>query len=436
MKAAVWYLLLGVLLLLMTVSSGWVKRLPVSTSLLYLIVGTLMGVAGLGTLSAHDHAAIIERVTEAAVIVSLFTTGLKLKPHGEGRSWAVPVRLASVSMLVTIAGLTAIGVGLMGLPLGAALVLGAVLAPTDPVLASDVQLQKAKDEEPVRHSLTAEAGLNDGSAFPFVMLGLGLLELHDLGASGWKWWALDLLWAVMGGLLVGFVLGHAVGRLVLYLRLRHQEALGLDEFLTLGLIAVAYGLAVVLKAYGFLAVFSAGLALRRFEVKREKPPAAEDVRAAAEIVDPSPRAATHPERAHAYMADATLAFNEKLERILELGVMVMVGMLLAGMAIPWHQLWFVALLLFVVRPLAVTLALLGSKSTALERGFMAWFGIRGIGSLYYLFYAASHGLGPEWISKLSGITLLAIAASVVLHGVSVTPLMRWYAVKTRGTASN
>ena len=151
------------------------------------------------------------------------------------------------------------------------MLLGAILAPTDPVLASDVQVANPGDHDRLRFGLTGEGGLNDGTAFPFVMLGLGWLGLHELGEGGWRWWTVDVLWAVAGGLGLGYLLGTLVGRLIIYLRVRHREALGSDEFISLGLIALTYGLALLSLTYGFLAVFAAGLALRRID---ETPPAA------------------------------------------------------------------------------------------------------------------------------------------------------------------
>jgi sodium/hydrogen antiporter len=126
----------------------------------------------------------------------------------------------------------------------------------------------ASDRDRLRLRLTGEGGLNDGAAFPFVMLGLGLLGLHDLGTGSWRWVAIDVLWATAGGLLIGGASGTLVGRLVVYLRSRHKESIGLDEFLALGLIALAYGLAVLSHTYGFLAVLAAGVALQRV---RERP---------------------------------------------------------------------------------------------------------------------------------------------------------------------
>lgn len=209
------------------------------------------------------YTVILERVTELAVLISLFAVGLKLGLPLSDKGWRLPVRLAIVSITITVALIAAIGVLGLGLSLGAAVLLGAILAPTDPVLASDVQVLEAGDRDRLRFSLTGEGGLNDGAAFPFVMLGLGLMGLHDLGTGGWRWLAVDVLWAIAGGLLIGGTLGTLIGRLVAYLRSRHKESVGFDEFLALGLIALAYGLAVVSCTYGFLAVFAAGLARQR-----------------------------------------------------------------------------------------------------------------------------------------------------------------------------
>ena len=405
------------------------KRLPLTTSLLYLLVGVALGPWGFGMIRLDPvrSSALLERLTEFAVIVSLFTAGLKLRtPLADGR-WRLPVRLASMSMLVTVALITAAGVLLLGLPLGAAVLLGAVLAPTDPVLASDVQVTHPHDRDRLRFGLTGEAGLNDGTAFPFVMLGLGLMGLRDLGSGGWRWFAVDVLWAVVAGLGVGAVAGMLLGRLVVHLRRTHKEAVGLDEFLSLGLLALSYGLAVLLHAYGFLAAFAAGVALRSVEARAsgggDQPPP--DVGGAASA-GAAEEVATAPETAPAYMAQAVLGFNEQLERVCEVAVVVLIGGMLTAQYVPGEALWFVPLLLLVVRPLAVVLGLWRSRVTGTQRTLICWFGIRGVGSLYYLTYAIQHGVGGEAAQRLTALTLTTVAASIALHGVSVTPLMDLY----------
>lgn len=446
------YALVGLLLIVMTLSSSFIARVPLSSAILYLAVGVGVGPAGLGllTLDPLDDSHLLERLTEVAVLISLFTVGLKLELPLRDRRWRIPLRLASVSMVLTVGAVTGAGVWLLDLPLGAAVLLGAILAPTDPVLASDVQMSDPHDRDRLRFGLTGEGGLNDGTAFPFVMLGLGLLSLHDLGDWGWRWWAVDVLWAVAGGLGLGYLLGMAVGTAILYLRTHHREALGLDEFMVLGLIALAYGVALIAHTYGFLAVFAAGLALRR--VARTPPtghgePLPQSAQRAASAVTADTQArggaqsqALHPgarpalasqeskvaEEVPGQMMDAVARFNAQLERVAEVAVVLVVGVLLTEVRFDVELLWFVPLLLLVIRPAAVYLGLAGAPVAAPERRLIAWFGIRGIGSMYYLSYAITHGLAVAHAERLVAITLSVIVASVLVHGVSVTPLMRRY----------
>ena len=213
MPFSLWFVVAGLLLTLMALASSLLRRLPLSTAQLYLAVGVGIGPLGIGLLTVDPikQAALLERLAEVAVILSLFAAGLKLRtPLHDGR-WRLPLRLATISMTLTVGLVALAGWFLLGLPLGAAILLGAVLAPTDPVLASDVQIEQPDDRDRLRFSLTGEAGFNDGAAFPFVMLGLGLLGLHELGSYGWKWVAVDVVWAVLGGVLVGALLGLAVG---------------------------------------------------------------------------------------------------------------------------------------------------------------------------------------------------------------------------------
>jgi NhaP-type Na+/H+ or K+/H+ antiporter len=426
MHGALWFVLVGLLFVVMALAGSVLKRLPLSTAMLYLAAGAALGPHGAGMLNVdvYEQSEIWERVTEVAVLVSLFAAGLKLRiPFTDGR-WILPVRLATVSMLVTVGLVALAGVALLGLSWGAAVLLGAILAPTDPVLASDVQVTGTEDRDAVRFSLTGEAGLNDGTAFPVVMLGLGLLHLHELGPAGLRWLGVDVLWATAAGLGIGALLGTLVGRLVLYLRREHKEAVGLDEFLALGLIALSYGVALLCLAYGFLAVFAAGLALRRIERQDtgEEPVQEPDPALTADV----DAVATHPEQAARYLAGAVLGFNEQLERIGEVAIVLLIGGMLAGRYLPVEALWFVPLLFLVVRPVAVAIGLLGSRRTQVQRGLISWFGIRGIGSLYYLTYALAHGLEGEEARLLVGLTLTTIVVSAVVHGVSVTPLMGWY----------
>jgi len=438
MELAPWAAFAGVVLLLMAFSTSLVARLPLSTSMLYLGIGVAASPLLLGwtALSPVAHAEWLEPIAEVVVLLSLFTAGLKMSLGLADGRWLLPVRLASASMLLTVALIALCGVIWLDLPLGAAILLGGILAPTDPVLASEVQLSAAGDRDRLRFALTGEGGLNDGTAFPFVFLGLGLLGLRELGPGGLHWLAVDLTWGVAGGLSIGALLGTLTGRFVLYLRSNHGEAVGLDNFLGLGLIGLSYGLAALTECLGFLAVFAAGVALRRVEQRAVLPkPATPPEAIATAHADPrvsSADLAADPATAPAFMAHAVLGFNEQLERIGEVAIVVTVGMLL--WAVNWHLVdWaFVAAVLLVIRPLAVAVGLAGSRTRVSERALIGWLGIRGIGSVYYLMFAINHDLDPAIAPTLAALTLAVIAVSIAVHGVSVTPLMTLYARIRRG----
>lgn len=456
MDIASWSAVVGLLLVVMALGDSLLARLPLSTSMLYLAVGAALSPLWLGLtrVSAVLDGRMLEHLAEVVVLLSLFGSGLKMSVGLRDGRWLLPVRLAVVSMIATVALVAAAGMAWLGLSLGAAILLGGMLAPTDPVLASDVQLARPDDRDRLRFSLTGEAGLNDGTAFPVVLLGLGLLSLHDLGDSLWRWIAVDLLWGVGAGLAIGAVLGTLVGRFVLYLRRTHKEAIGLDNFLALGLIGLTYGAASLVGGYGFLAVFAAGVALRRLEqraTESAEPTAAPSTKPKSEAArrkrsaeiaaeahaDPdlshAERAATDARHAPAFMAHAMLSFNEQIERIAEVAAVVAIGMML--WAVDWQAAsWpFVALLLIVIRPVSVAIGLVGSKTSRSQRALIGWFGIRGVGSLYYLMYATDHGLDKAMAAQMTALVLSAVVVSIVVHGVSVTPLMGFYeSRKTRG----
>jgi sodium/hydrogen antiporter len=429
---AVWFLITGALLIAVALTGSMLKRLPVTAPMFYLAAGACLGPwgAGLLRLDAVDDAPVLERLTELAVIVSLFTAGLKLRLPLSDRRWRAAMMLATAAMVLTIAGVSVFAVAAVGLPLGAAVLLGAVLAPTDPVIASDVQVADEHDAEPVRFSLTGEAGLNDGMAFPFVMLGLGLVGAHELGTAGWRWVTVDLMWAVIAGLAIGTLCGAGIGRLVLYLRRAHREAVGRDEFLALGLIAASYGLALVAGSYGFLAVFAAGLSMRRIEREQDEERNGAASERAPREGGATGDAATRPDTASAHMAREVLGFNEQLERLGEFAVVLVAGALLAGIQTAWPGALLAACLFLVIRPSATALTLLRSPLSAPQRAFIAWFGVRGVGSMYYLTFAIAHGVPAPEARLLADMTLIVVASSVVVHGVSVRPLTARYAAIT------
>lgn len=414
MSPAAWALFIGVLMVTMVLTGTLLGRLPLSSAIVYLVLGWLLGPDVLNVLrpDPFQHAGVLERLAEAALLISLFAVGLQLGVPLRDRRWRLPARLAVVSMALMVATVAAVGVWLLDLPLGAAILLGGILAPTDPVLASGVRSEAGSRPDRLGFSLAGEGGLNDGTAFPFVMLGLALLGIEEPGPGFVRWWGVHLLWATVGGVTIGAALGAAAGRLVVHLRSRHGQAVGLDEFLGLGLIGMAYGLAQTSLASGFLAVFAAGLALQRV---RERPE----------------RHARESGRHAGDMRDTVQAFNEQLEKVAELALVLMVGAMLPYAPLSPTLWWFVPLLLIVLRPLSVLAALPGESLTRPQQAMIGWFGIRGIGSVFYLLFALRHGLAPRIAETLVSLTLWTVAASIVVHGLTAHPLMRRYVLRRR-----
>ena len=265
--------------------------------------------------------------------------------------------------------------------------------------------------------------MNDGSAFPFVMLGMGMLGLHDLGDFGISWVLIDVLWATVAGITIGVVAGAALARIGWKLRSKPHEHQLMDDFLGLGLIGVVYGLAVMIHAWGFLAVFFAAVALRQTELKLAK--AARDafdggmtqktVRAEANATpDPEP-----PQT----VSEGSLVFKEHLERLSEVVMVLLIGGTLFLNSWSWQAVGLALFLFVVARPASVLAGLLGTHTTRRICGLTGWFGVRGIGSLYYLMYAIQNGLPEPLALQLIQLTLIVVTLSILLHGTSVKPLM-------------
>ena len=419
MTNAQWFMLVGGLLLAMGLTYSVLKRSPVTSAIIYLAVGILVGptVLNLFHFNPLKQSALLEVLTEIAVLISLFSAGVKMPVPFNLTRWRAPILLATVSMTMTVALVAAFAYYVLGLPLGAGVLLGAILAPTDPVLATDVQIRHPGDRDQLRFTLSSEAGMNDGSAFPFVMLGLGLLGLHELGEFGLNWIVVDVLWATVGGIAIGVGAGTALAYVGWKLRrepLKHEL---LDDFLGLGLIGVVYGLSVLFHAWGFLAVFFAAVALRQTEMKLAK--RALDASAVAAPSD----SVVGEESPSPLVSKGSLVFKEHLERLSEVILILLVGGSLFLDSWSWKAVGLALFLFMLARPVSVFISLIGSRTPWRIQGLSAWFGVRGIGSLYYLMYAIQHGLPEPLALELMQMTLIVVALSILLHGTSVKPLM-------------
>ena len=426
MSTTAWFILIGCLMLARGLGADGIARLPLTSAMAYLGVGLLLGPMFLG-LFAFDllqQAPLLETLTEIAVLISLFSAGVKMPVPFSLARWLPSLRLAWLSMAVSVALVAAFSCLVLGLPLGAGILLGAILAPTDPVLATDVQLRHAGDSEQLRFILTSEAGMNDGSGFPFVMLGMGLLGLHELGPHGATWLWRDLFWASAGAIALGVAGGALLAWLGWQLRAKEPKHEVLDDLAGLGLIALVYGLASAMHAWGFLAVFFAGVALRQTELVLAGAPKDRQGLLQAEETHAVSAARPHDSAVPLTVSGEALVFKEHLERLSELTLVLLLGGAVTAAAWSW-QAWSVALfLLLVARPASVMLGLLASGTGVRLRSLAAWFGVRGIGSLYYLCYAIAHGLPPALARELADIAIVVIIVSIVAHGLTVKPLLR------------
>lgn len=423
-----WFLLVGALLLIMGLTSTVLKRSPVTAAMIYLVVGLLVGPSVLNVFHFNPlkESALLETLTEITVLLSLFSAGVKMPAPFTLVRWRTPIMLATVSVALTVAMVAAYALYVLGLPLGAAVLLGAIVAPTDPVLATDVQIRHPGDRDQQRFTLTCEAGMNDGSAFPFVMLGLGLLGLHELGDWGLRWVLVDVLWATVGGIAIGVGAGVALALIGWRLRRPPYQHELMDDFLGLGLIGVVYSVSVMVDAWGFLAVFFAAVALRQTELKLAKGALQPLAGSMSEMIHPTePAALPEPEPAP-MVSEGSLIFKEHLERLSVVMLVLLIGGSLFIDSWSWRAVGLALFLFMVARPLSVYIALLGTRTTSRIRGVTGWFGVRGIGSLYYLMYAIEQGL-PENIGlELIRLTLIMVTLSIVMHGISVKPLTEYF----------
>jgi NhaP-type Na+/H+ or K+/H+ antiporter len=399
------YAALGVGALAAGVVPRIVFKRPLSMPMVFLAAGALVAALPLPVpvVDPVRDRLWVEHVTEVCVIVALMGAGLAInRPFGL-RAWAGPWRLLGITMPLTVAGTTLAAVLLLDWPFALALLLAAVLSPTDPVLAAEVRVGEPtdaeQDEDEVRFTLTSEAGLNDGLAFPFVLAALAAASAAAAGRPfDWigGWLLTDLLGRAAVGVLTGLAIGVLLGRMFFRARV---SALRLSEhmegFVALGATFMSYGVAELLHGYGFLAVFVTACAIRSAE------------------------------RSHGYHK-VLHEFTEQVERLLTAFLLFLLGgyLVTGGLgALDWPGALVAVLLVLVIRPVTGWVAQLGFRAGTRERLVTSAFGIRGIGSLYYLAYALGQGAFSAHAEELWSVVAFTVLASVMLHGTAATPVI-------------
>lgn len=390
----------GILIALVAWLPLALKRLPLSLPIICIVIGAgLFLIPGISLRPLPMMFPLItERVTEFVVIIALMGAGLKLDRLFSWRRWKVTWRLLCITMPLSIALITLIGSWALGLSWTAALLLGASLAPTDPVLAADVQVgpPKSGEEDEVRFGLTSEAGLNDGLAFPFVNLAIALALASHTGEPWLSDWLLhNIIWEIVVGVAGGWAIGWLFGWLTFHIPAESKLSQTGDGLIAIAATFVSYGVTELLDCYGFLAVFVTALTLRRshrdHEFQRE-------------------------------MHDIT----EQIERIAMMVLLILFGgALVSGLLAPlrWQEIVAGVVIILLVRPLTGLAGLIGLPADRQEKLTLAFFGIRGVGSIYYLAYALNHADFAD-AERLWGIVGFVVLLSILLHGLTVTPVMR------------
>lgn len=437
MNALGWLFLLSALLLATSLSAGWLRRMPVTPFVVYALAGLALGpmLLGYARIDLMQRAHWLGAISEGVLVVSLFLTGLKLRVPWRHPAWRAGLRLAVPAMVLSVAGLAWASHALLALSWPIALVFAAIAAPTDPVLASLVSVDNARDDDALRVALSSEAGLNDGTAMPLLLLGMLLHSgKADTGAM-WHWLWRDVCWALPAGLAIGFLLARLIGIIATRAKMASGDRAPSD-FLALALIALTYAFARAFDASPFLAAFAAGVGLRHTEwrvVSRHPHP---DVRherkdqvhpPAEMLVNPNQRnevALEQPSATIGLVVSDALSFGDTLERLLAVGMVLLVGIACSG---GWRgDGALMALLLFVaIRPLSTWIATVGARMPPVRRLLAGWLGIRGIGSLNYLGYALTHGVPASVAPKLTGMVTTLVVLSIVVHGASCQPLLAW-----------
>jgi len=388
-----------------------IGHLPASPPMIFLLLGFVIFSLPLDfvTVDPVERGDVTEYLTEVGVIVALMGAGLKLDRPLGWKAWSTTVRLLALTMPLTILFTALLGWWAVGLAPATAVLLGAVLAPTDPVLAADVQVGPPggdpHEEDDLRFALTSEAGLNDAPAFRFTNAAIAM-ALAGTDASSWlvDWLTIDVTYklavGLLGGVLVGKLLSVIVFRTSENLRLASRG----EGFVALAGTFLAYGMTEAVGGYGFLAVFVAAVVLRRSEEDHDF---------------------------HTTLHD----FAEQTEQLLMIALVVLLGGAVAGgilAPLTWSAAAVGLLVLFVVRPVAAWVSLLGTTTPKGERAAIAFFGIRGIGSLYYLAYALNAASFTR-ADTLWALVAFTIVVSIVVHGTTASIVTRRLDARRKGT---
>jgi len=378
------------------------KKIGISYAIVYVLIGVILYAALPRILpdplpQHHKDAAL--HLAELVVIISLMGTGIRIDQAFTLKKWAAPIRLVLIAMILCIGACVVAGRSFLGLDLPSAMLLSAALAPTDPVLASDVQVGPPNEtaRSVTRFTLTAEAGLNDGMAFPFTWLSIALAVMASGRPDSLLHWAgIDVVYRIAAGIGIGFLMGKAVGYLVFRLSEKYRFLRARDGFLAVALTRLVYGMTEKLLGYGFIAVFVTAITLRHYEKGND-------------------------------YHDELHSFTDQIEKLLVAVLLILFGgALVRGIlaSLSWQMIVFAIIFLLLIRPLAAWLSLYRTGIAAKEKLAISFLGIRGMGSIFYLAFAF-HNFEYGTEDELWAVVSFTILCSILLHGLTAAPIMKF-----------
>lgn len=377
------------------------QKTGISYSVFFLCAGMVLYLAFPEVLPdplPQHHNDLTLHLSELIVIISLMSAGIKIDQPFSLKAWKVPLKLIGFTMVLLIIFSVLLGYYFLNFALASAFLLAAALSPTDPVLASDVQVGPPNDSQKskTKFVLTAEAGLNDGMAFPFVWLAILIGQSVSTGELDiWGWLGYDILYKISAATIIGYLLGSGVGYVIFTLSKKYKSLNSNDGLLAITSTLFVYGLTEFAHGYGFIAVFILAITLRHFEKDHD-----------------------YHQKLH--------AFTDQTERFLLASLLIVFGgMIVRGVLnfLTWEMALFSVVFIFLARPLITYLILIPEKYSQQEKRAISFFGIKGLGSIFYLAFAFKE-FNFSNQNEIWATVCFTILLSIVFHGFTAPKAMQ------------
>lgn len=392
--------IIGIITLLAATIPNLLNNKNITAPILYVLIGVILYCFSnnYSSIAVLNNVEVIRKIAEFVVLIALTNAGLKIRKPFIWNTWKYSFWLLVITMPLTIIASAYLSWWFLGLAPAAAILFGSLISPTDPVLASDLQTTKPSknDSSKTRLALTSEAGINDGLAFPFTFFAI-FMASRTMDYTEWfvEWLWIDLIYKLIAGLGIGLLSGWTLYKLIFSLTSKNQQTKITRGILSISLTLIPYGITELFGGYGFVAVF-----------------------VAASMFSKSEKNSLHMDSLH--------SFTEEIERIFVALLFVIIGIYMAANAAAlwdYHLIITALIIILVIRPISGWIALFHTDLSRFEKFVLSFYGIRGVGSIYYLMFALSVTQFDD-AQKLTQLTAVTIIASVFIHGISAATIQK------------